>query len=292
MTRIRNAFTVDVEDYCHVSAFEQDVDRSDWDRYEGRVTANTRRLLELLRRRGVRATFFVLGWVARRQPDLVREIHAEGHEIAAHSFWHRLVYRMSREEFRDDLVRVRDLLGDLTGAMVAAYRAPSFSITGESLWALDVLAEEGFRFDSSVFPVHHDRYGIPGANPAIHRVDTPAGPIWEFPISVRRVGWLNVPVSGGGYFRLYPLWLSLAMLRAVNRKDRRPFVFYVHPWELDPGQPRIASRSRLSRVRHYWNLSATARRLEVLLDEFSFGPLCEVVEESQAVAEAATARDP
>lgn len=278
---ILNAFTVDVEDYYHVSAFERDVDRADWDRYESRVEGNTRRVLELLRAHGVRATFFVLGWVAERFPDLVREIHAQGHEIGAHSYWHRLIYRTSPDEFREDLVRVRDLLAKLTGAEVVSYRAPSFSITGESWWAFRILAEEGFRFDSSVFPIRHDRYGVPGANRAIHRIDTPAGAIWEFPMSVRRVAWLNVPVSGGGYFRLYPLRWSLRWLRAVNAGEGRPFVFYVHPWELDPHQPRIPTRSRLSRVRHYLNLGRTERRLEALLAEFRFGRLCDVIEEAK-----------
>ncbi len=274
---LRNAFTVDVEDYFHVSAFDHVVRPADWDRYESRVEANTRRMLALLARHEVRATFFVLGWVAERFPDLVRRVHAAGHEIGAHSYGHRLVYRMTPDEFREDLVRVRDLLQDATGAEVVSYRAPSFSITRDSLWALPILVEEGFRIDSSVFPIRHDRYGMPDAPAEIHRIDTAAGPIWEFPMSIRRFAWMNVPVSGGGYFRLYPLWWSLRGLRGVNARGR-PFVFYVHPWEIDPGQPRIAGAARLSRLRHYLNLRSTERRLEGLLGAFAFAPLREVVD--------------
>lgn len=281
---VRNAFTVDVEDYYHVSAFEKHVDRAQWEAYESRVEANTRRLLGLLDKHGVGATFFVLGWVAERFPNLVREIHAGGHEIASHGYWHRLVYDLKPEEFRRDLIRARDILEDLTGQAVVAYRAPSFSIMRRSLWALEILASEGFRFDSSIFPVRHDRYGIPDANPAIHRIDTPAGPLWEFPISVLRIAGFNVPVGGGGYFRLYPLRWTLRWLSKINRKHGRPFVFYVHPWELDPDQPRLGVRSPISRFRHYVNLASTEKRLEVVLRTFRFGKLSDVVQEAQPEA--------
>jgi polysaccharide deacetylase family protein (PEP-CTERM system associated) len=274
---LRNAFTVDVEDYYHVSAFESCVDRSQWDGYESRVAANTERLLDLLGSRGVYGTFFVLGWVAERFPQLVRRIHAYGHEIGSHGYWHRLIYQLTPEQFREDLLRGRKAVEDAIDAPVVAYRAPSFSITRKSLWALDVLAEEGFRFDSSIFPIHHDRYGIPGAPPAIHRIDRPAGAIWEFPVSVARLGPLNVPVSGGGYFRLYPLSWTMRLLSSINEKQGRPFVFYVHPWELDPAQPRLPVRSRLSRWRHYVNLASTETKLDLLLKRFSFGRLSEVI---------------
>jgi len=279
--RVQNAFTVDVEDYYHVTAFEKHVDRADWGRYESRVTANTHRILKLLEKHKVQATFFVLGWVAERFPRLVRDIAARGHEVGAHGYWHRLVYRMSPEEFRDDLVRTRNILEDLTGEQVRAYRAASFSITKQSLWALQVLVEEGFRFDSSVFPVYHDRYGIPNANPAIHRIDTPAGPLWEFPVSVLRIARINVPIAGGGYFRLYPLNLTLRFLSKLNRQQQRPFVFYVHPWELDPEQPRLSVSSRFSRARHYLNLGSTEKKLDVLLRRFDFGRLSDVVQAAQ-----------
>ncbi len=279
--KVINAFTVDVEDYYHVSAFEEHIDRAHWDRYESRVVANTHRILKMLGRHEVRATFFVLGWVAERFPRLVRDIQAGGHEIGAHGHWHHLIYRMSPDEFRTDLVRCRDVLQQITGKPVVAYRAPSFSITKKSLWALAILAEEGFRFDSSVFPIYHDRYGIPGAEVSIHRIDTPAGPLWEFPVSVLRIGRMNLPVSGGGYFRLYPLHLTLQFLSKINRKHNRPFVFYVHPWELDPDQPRLQICSRLSRTRHYLNLASTEKKLDVLLRKFRFGPLGDVIEETR-----------
>jgi polysaccharide deacetylase family protein (PEP-CTERM system associated) len=277
--RLRNALTIDVEDYYHVTAFEGSIPRSKWAEYESRVEANTRRILDLLERHGIRATFFVLGWVGEHHPHLVREIHARGHEIAAHSYWHHLVYRLTPEEFREDVVRVRDVLADLTGEPVLAYRAPSFSITRQSLWAMEILAAEGFRFDSSIFPVRHDRYGIPGADPAIHRFETPAGPLWEFPASVVRIAGLNVPVAGGGYFRLYPLRWSLHCLAKINEKYRRPFVFYVHPWELDPDQPRLGVGSRLSRFRHYVNLASTEKKLDNLLGKFTFGSLSDAIGE-------------
>jgi len=276
---IVNAFTVDVEDYFQVSAFENDIRRDQWDQFESRVVANTKRILELLARHDVRATFFVLGWVARQYPELVREIHSAGHEIGSHSFWHRLIYTQTPDEFRTDLRQSRDLLADIIGEPITAYRAPSFSITRQSLWALDILAEEGFRIDSSVFPIYHDRYGIPNAKPRIHQITTSAGPLWEFPPSIFRIAGLNLPVGGGGYFRLYPLWCTICCLSAVNRKARQPFMFYIHPWEVDAEQPRLGAGSRMSRFRHTVNLSRTERKLDALLRGFHFGPLCDMIEQ-------------
>ncbi len=269
-----NAFTVDVEDYFQVSAFEARVSRDDWDQYHSRVEASTHRILALLERHHVQATFFVLGWVADRCPELVREIHRSGHKIGSHSYWHRLIYTQSPEQFRQDLRRSKDVLEQVTGEPVTAFRAPSFSITKESLWALDILVEEGFRIDSSIFPTHHYRYGIPGAEPGVHKISTSAGDLWEFPPSVVRLARLDIPVSGGGYFRLYPLALTQRLLSMVNRKYRRPFVFYVHPWELDPEQPRLRVSSWFSRAKHHLNLAATANRLDTLLKGFRFGPIC------------------
>lgn len=268
----RNVFSVDVEDYFHVQAFADRVDPADWDRYESRVERNTHKLLRLLESRQTRGTFFVLGWVAERCPGLVRDIQRSGHEIGCHSDRHQLVYNQTPDEFRRDLRRATDVLQQITGEAITAYRAPSFSITGESLWALDVLIEEGYRVDSSMVPVRHDTYGIPGLNPAPHVVERNAGEIYEFPPAVRRKLFGNIPVGGGGYFRILPLRLSLHWLRNVNRKERRPVMFYIHPWELDPEQPRLPC-SRRSRFRHYRNLHTTARKLDVLLKEFRFGPL-------------------
>jgi len=280
MPGIINALTIDVEDYFQVSAFEKNIDRPQWEECACRVVANTQRLLALLDRHSVRATFFVLGWVGRRYPELVREIHAAGHEVGSHSFWHRLIYQQSAEQFREDLRQSRDVLEDAIGEAVVSHRAPSFSITRQSLWALEILAEEGFRFDSSIVPARHDRYGIPEAEQGIHAVATPAGRLWEFPLPITRIGRLQLPVGGGGYFRLYPLRWTVRCLRAINQRQQRPFVFYCHPWEIDPEQPRLRAGSRISRVRHYVNLASTERKLDSLLQAFRFGRLDEVIEQT------------
>ena len=280
-TEILNAFTVDVEDYFQVSAFEKCVDRGQWGEYESRVVSNTHRLLELLERHRVKATFFVLGWVARRAGQLLRDIQLCGHEIGSHGYWHRLIYQQSPDEFRNDLRQSCAVLEDAVGCPVSAYRAPSFSITKQSLWALEILVEEGFRVDSSVFPIHHDRYGIPGARLGPHRLTTAAGGLWEFPPSVVRMAGMRLPVGGGGYFRLFPLSWTLYGLRRINRVQRQPFVCYVHPWEFDPEQPRIRG-PRLSRFRHYVNLSQNARKLDGLLGQFRFGRLRDLVAEISA----------
>jgi polysaccharide deacetylase family protein (PEP-CTERM system associated) len=272
-----NAFTIDVEDYYQVSAFERHVPRDRWQQYESRVEANTARILSLLARHDVRATFFVLGWVAERCPQLVRDIHQAGHEIASHGYWHRLIYNQTREEFRDDVRRSRQVLEDIVGDRVYIYRAPSFSIVQQSRWALEILVEEGFFIDSSIFPIHHDRYGIPGAKPYLHRIKTSAGSIWEFPPSVVRLAGQNVPVGGGGYFRLFPLGWTVWCLKRIERSTRRPFIFYVHPWETDPEQPRFNQASLKSRFRHYINLRKTLEKLDTLLPKFRFGTVSEVV---------------
>jgi polysaccharide deacetylase family protein (PEP-CTERM system associated) len=269
--------TIDVEDYYQVTAFENHVPRHSWDSFESRVVTNTHRILQLLEDQGIRATFFILGWVARRYPELVRDIFRGGHEIGSHSYWHRLVYHLTPDEFRQDLQLSRDVLQDIIGEQVTSYRAPSFSITGKSLWALDILAEEGFQTDSSIFPIHHDRYGIPGAKPQMHRISTASGQLCEFPPSVVRIAGQNIPVSGGGYFRLCPLSWTLRWLRQINDRIQQPFLFYVHPWELDPEQPRVSIGSWTSRFRHYVNLSSTESKLDCLMRQFRFAPLNEVI---------------
>ena len=218
--------------------------------------------------------------MAHRYPDLIRDIHRDGHEIGSHSFWHRLVYDQSPEEFRADLRQSLRVLEDIPGRAVTAYRAPGFSITKRSLWALEILVEEGISLDSSVFPVRHDRYGIPDAPACLHRIATPAGSLWEFPPPVVRLARLNLPLGGGGYFRLYPLSWTLRGLAHINRKARQPFLFYVHPWEVDPDQPRLRGVSALSRFRHYVNLAANERKLDGLLRRFRFGPVGDVLEEA------------
>ncbi|MGO9112640.1 MAG: XrtA system polysaccharide deacetylase [Thermoguttaceae bacterium] len=282
--QVLNAFTVDVEDYYQVSAFEKHVRRDQWDQWESRVVANTQRLLHLLDRHHVKGTFFVLGWIAQRYPQLVREIHAGGHEVGSHGYWHRLIYEHSPGDFRDDLRRSRDVLEDAIGARVTAHRAASFSITARSLWALEILVEEGFCVDSSIFPVRHDRYGIPRAQRRLHRLTTPVGQLWEFPPSVARIARMNLPVSGGGYFRLYPLFWTHYCLGRINRRERQPFVFYIHPWEIDPDQPPIPARSKLSRFRHYVGLGKTEWKLDRLLARFRFGRVGDVVAAHEAAA--------
>lgn len=277
----RHCFTVDVEDYFHVQAFAGVIRREEWGRFESRVVANTQRILELLNQHCVRGTFFVLGWVAERHPELVREIVSSGHELATHGFGHQLVYGQTPEEFRDDLRRSIQILEDGGGRKVIAYRAPSFSITRRSLWALDVLAEEGIQIDSSIFPVRHDNYGVPDAPRVPYLIPRHAGELVEFPPTVvQRLGW-NVPASGGGYFRLYPFWLTRRLLRSIAHEQRQSFMFYIHPWEVDPEQPRIAAPWR-SRFRHYQNLGTTLHKLHRLLQTFSFGTVSDVLAERRA----------
>ncbi len=259
-------FTVDVEDYFHVSAFASVIRPDDWDHYECRVENNTRRLLEIAARQSTTGTFFILGWVAERYPHLVTEIRSAGHEIGCHSHWHQLVYDLGPERFRADLIRSRDLLQSILGEPVRLYRAPSFSITLRSLWALEILVEEGFETDSSIYPARHDRYGIPGSPTSPHIVRTSSGPIREFPGMTATVAGITVPVGGGGYLRLFP-WQLTAILLTQIRSAGRPLNVYLHPWEVDVDQPRIAA-SLKSQFRHYQNLSTTAPKLTRMLSQF------------------------
>jgi polysaccharide deacetylase family protein (PEP-CTERM system associated) len=266
-----NAMTVDVEDYFQVSAFERVVARERWDGFESRVCRNTERLLALFASGGVTATFFVLGWVAERFPGLVRRIAEAGHELGSHGYAHRLVYEMTPREFGDDLHRARIAIEAAAGAPVMGYRAPSFSITRRSLWAFDQLIAEGFAYDASVYPIHHDRYGIPDAPRHPYTVERPAGSILEVPGSTVRIGGQNLPIGGGGYFRLLPYtWIRHGIAR-VNDQEQQAVTFYIHPWEIDPAQPRIDA-PLLSRIRHYRNLDRTESRLQQLLTDFSFAP--------------------
>jgi polysaccharide deacetylase family protein (PEP-CTERM system associated) len=276
-----NALTVDVEDYYHVSGFDGIVTREAWDGMESRVVASTHRLLGVLDEAGVRGTFFMLGYVAQRHPQLVTTIVRAGHEIGCHGFWHHLIYEQTPGEFRDDVRQSRDLLEQLSGGPVTCYRAPSFSVTRCSEWALDVLIEEGFRIDSSIYPTHHDRYGLPGTPPEPHPVERSGGLLWEFPPPVWRVCRYPLPIGGGGYFRLYPYFLTRHGLRAINRAGR-PFAFYLHPWEVDPGQPRL-SPGWMRAFRHYVGLRRTEGRLRRLLIDFAFAPLSEALDAYRGV---------
>lgn len=261
---LKNVISVDVEDYFHAEAFADVVRRQDWENYSTRVETNTRRLLELFAAQGVQATFFVLGWVAERFPALVKEIGAAGHELACHSYWHRLIYKLDPRTFREDTQRAKHVIEQAAGQPVFGYRAPTYSITSRSLWALDILAELGFQYDSSIFPIHHDFYGVPDAPRFPFRITTASGPLLEYPLTTFRLwGDHNLPVGGGGYLRVLPRWYTrLGLERALA--EGLPVITYVHPWEIDPEQPRIPGRLK-SRLRHYTNLHKTYARLAAVL---------------------------
>ena len=269
---MQNAFTIDVEDYYQVGAFVNTIPQSHWDQWEFRAEANTEKILKLLADANVKGTFFVLGWIAQKAPQLVKKIADEGHTIASHGFAHQLVYSQTEQEFREDVRTTRLLLQDLSGQSVLSYRAPSFSITKKTPWAHRVLAEEGYLYDSSVFPIHHDLHGNPDAPTQIHRIETPAGSLIEFPPAIVKLLGQNIPTGGGGYFRLFPFAVTRRMLRSINNAGN-PFVFYLHPWEVDPDQPRVPGAPLKSRFRHYLNLKRTVPRLQRLLATFSFAPM-------------------
>ncbi|MGA8431722.1 MAG: XrtA system polysaccharide deacetylase [Candidatus Sulfotelmatobacter sp.] len=261
----RNVVSVDVEDYFHAESFSDVVDRARWDSYASRVEPNTHRLLELLAELNIHATFFVLGWVADRFPALVREIAAGGHELACHSYWHRLIYKLDPAEFREDTKRAKGTIEQIAGQPVKGYRAPTYSVIDRSIWAFEILTELGFSYDSSIFPIHHDRYGMPDAPRAPFRFQTASGPMTEFPITTFRIAGHNFPVGGGGYLRLLPrLYTRLGLKQVQN--EGLPIVLYIHPWEIDSEQPRLPGRLS-SRLRHYTNLSRTFRRFQNVLQE-------------------------
>lgn len=268
--RITNALTVDVEDYFHVSAFSNHIQRDEWHRYACRVETNTNVLLRMFDDAKVKVTFFILGWVAERYPALVREIASAGHEVACHGYSHELVYRQTPALFREESKRSKDILENIIQKPIKGYRAASYSITAKSTWALDILAELGFLYDSSIFPVRHDRYGMPGARREPHLLTTPAGhSLVEFPLSTLQAFRYRLPIAGGGYFRLFPYWFTRFALGRINKTDNLPFIFYLHPWEIDPDQPRVQA-GWISRFRHYQNLDRCQQRLTALLQDFSF----------------------
>ena len=272
-----NALTVDVEDYFHVKAFAQQIHPTDWDRYPRRVEQNTERILNILGQEGVKATFFVLGWVAEKCPGLVKRILELGHQIGCHGYAHQAIYEGSYDQFRQDLRRAKNVIENISGRALRSYRAPSYSITSKTLWAFRVLVEEGFLYDSSIFPIVHDLYGIPDAPRFPHvRVLGSGQRITEFPASTLRIFGKNIPIAGGGYFRLTPYVLTAAAIRKVNRQEMQPVMVYLHPWELDPDQPRINSTWR-SRFRHYQNLHSTESKLKNLINDFSFSTMEEVL---------------
>jgi polysaccharide deacetylase family protein (PEP-CTERM system associated) len=269
------AFSADIEDYFQVEALRRQCPRERWDTFAERTTGNTARLLDLLAQTATRGTFFVLGWVADRRPELVRRIAAAGHEIASHGYGHQLVYNLTPEEFRADVRRARQLLQDLSGQEVLGYRAPSYTIVARTRWALPILLEEGYRYDSSVFPILRRRYGIPGAPRFPHRMTVGGASIAEFPLPTMRWGPVNLPATGGAYLRLLPFSLQRHAVKQLLAA-RRPFVITVHPWELDAAQPRFAVDLR-TRWTHYHNLAKTADRLRHLLSLAPYRTQAEVL---------------
>jgi len=270
---ITNALTIDVEDYFQVSAFAPYIARADWDRRECRVERNVERILQLLADHGTRATFFTLGWVAERHPQLVRRIVDAGHELASHGWGHQRASELDRAAFAQDIVRAKGLLEDLGGTAVLGYRAPSFSIGRDNLWAFDELHRSGHRYSSSIYPIRHDHYGMPEAPRFAHRVHAD---LLEVPATTLRVFERNLPSSGGGYFRLLPYPVSRWMIRRVNVADGQAAVFYFHPWEIDPGQPRVPGIDAKTRFRHYVNIGRTEQRLTRLLSDFRWGRMDEI----------------
>lgn len=266
--------TVDVEDYFQVQAFAKCIDRSAWTSLPSHVEANTQRMLEQFARHDIKATFFTLGWVAERFPALVRRIVANGHELASHGFGHQLVHELSPDQFRHDLTRAKDVLEEAGGVEVKGYRAPTFSIGPQNPWAFEILAETGHQYSSSVYPVKHDLYGAP---------DSPRSPyrptkldLLELPMTTLQLGRKNLPIAGGGYFRLVPYWLYRQALARFNQVESRPSIFYIHPWEIDADQPPIAGAGRLARFRHHVNIRAVPRRLDRLLSDFRWGRMDQV----------------
>lgn len=270
---LRNAMTIDVEDYFQVSAFAPYIARSDWDARECRVERNIERILALLAEHKTHATFFTLGWIAERYPQIVRAIVDQGHELASHGYGHERASDLSQQAFADDITRAKKLLEDLGGREVLGYRAPSFSIGEGNLWAFDALLEAGYRYSSSVYPIKHDHYGMPDSPRFAYPVREG---LLEVPVTTLRLFNKNLPSSGGGYFRLLPYALSRWLIRQVNARDQQSAVFYFHPWEIDTGQPLIEGIDGKTRFRHYVNIPRTHDRISVLLGDFAWGRMDEI----------------
>ena len=273
-TRVRNAMTVDVEDFFQVQAFASAIDRASWDEWPRRVEANTDDILALFDAYGIKATFFTLGWIAERHPILIRRIVEGGHELASHGYAHVPVWQQKPAEFRSDVRRTKGLLEDVGGISVRGYRAASFSISEDTLWALSILAEEGYEYSSSIYPVAHDLYGMPRAPRFAFRPGRDR--FIEIPMTTVRIFGRNLPWSGGGFFRLFPYPLSRWGLRRVNRRERQPCIFYFHPWEIDTGQPKPGGIPLKSRFRHYLNLHRMKPRLRRLVTDFAWGRMDQV----------------
>lgn len=278
---MKNIFSVDVEDYYQVEAFSQVIDRRNWNDYESRVENNTNVILDLLDEHKVKGTFFVLGCVAKDRPSIVRNIAERGHEVASHGMSHKMIYTQTPEEFRRETQESKKILEEIVQKNVNGYRAATYSITNKSLWALDILVEEGFKYDSSIFPMRHDKYGIPDVQRDPHIIETKSGKIVEIPIAIYEKMGFKIPCAGGGYFRLWPYWLTRWCLTGINKT--REFNFYVHPWEIDTAQPRVSGASIFSRFRHYNNIDKCHNRLSKLLGDFSFSTAEELLTSKKLV---------
>ena len=277
---VKNALSIDVEDYFQVAAFEDNIERDSWDSIECRVERNTERFLALTEQRGIKATFFILGWIAERYPGLIKKIVAHGHEIACHGYGHQLIYKQIPATFRRETEYSKKLLEDISQQPVCGYRAASYSVTPESLWALNIIAELGFTYDSSIYPVKHDRYGLTGGPHQPYLIDLNNGAqLKEFPITTANLMGYRLPVGGGGYFRLFPFAVTRYCLQLRSRQTNAPFVFYLHPWELDPSQPRVQGASLISKFRHYNNLQKVEPRLLRLFDLFDFDTVQAVLDD-------------
>ena len=270
---VKNAMSIDVEDYFHVAAFKSNIDPKTWDSMHCRIERNMDVVMSLLRRNNVKATFFTLGWLAQRYPNIVKNIVAEGHELASHGYGHQMIGDMTPMSFKEDVSKAKRLLEDVAGVAVKGYRAPSFSIALKTLWAHDVLADTGHQYSSSVYPIKHDLYGMPSAPRFGYQL--PNGLI-EIPATSLRIVGRNFPASGGGFFRLFPSSLSHAIIRKINRDDQQSAIFYCHPWEFDPDQPRVLDASRKSKFRHYINLKQNPKKFDQLLGAFEWAPIREV----------------
>lgn len=284
-----DVLTVDVEDYFHVEAFADRVLWQSWPDFPSRVRANTERVLGIFEEYKCRATFFVLGWVAERNPELIRKIVEAGHEVACHSYLHRRVTSLNPDEFRQDLRRAREVIENAAGVQVLGYRAPTFSIGRNNVWALEILSEEGFLYDSSIFPIRHDLYGFPEAPRFPYALDLKSRrKLFEIPMTTVRIGGLNWPAGGGGYLRLLPMQYTRWAVRQIHEKEHQPFILYFHPWELDPAQPRITGKWK-SRLRHYVGLARMEGRLRELLGTGSFIAMIDLVRRLDSSGEIAAA---
>ncbi len=273
---MRHALSIDLEEFFQIHALSDVIKEESWHTFPSSVEGNTEKILELLELHGITATFFCLGWIAQRHPALIRRIHDKGHEIGCHGFSHQVIYHQDRQSFYEDVSKAKKVLEEIIGSPVIGYRAPTYSITKKTIWAIDILQELGFRYDSSIFPIYHDNYGIPDAPRLPHLIEGTG--MVEFPISTLTVGKFNMPISGGGYFRLFPYLITKAALKAMEERNE-PFVFYIHPWEFNPETPRIEGMSLFSRFRTYVGISRTHKRFSTLIKDFSFTTVARVLED-------------